>query len=155
MFKNNFHLSRGPYDIVSVMDESVNNEPYTVRGLLIDLFDPLLPVLTEKKIEPGKQAFLFNITRIEDMQQPQVLASASRIYNENSTKNSYSFIVKSPSETTNSMRVLLPAAPTEISIIDNVKQKIENYKTNWDEESKTCWFEFENSPEGVMVEIEW
>ncbi len=155
VFKNNFHLVRGPYEIVSVMDESVSNEPYTVSGLLIDLFDPLLPVLTEKKIEPGKQAFLYNIARTEDMQQPQVLVSASRVYNEKTTKNSYSLVVKSPSETTNSMRVLLPSAPTEISITDNMKQKIENYKTNWNEESKTCWFEFENSPEGVMVEIEW
>ena len=44
-FKNNFYLGRGAYDLVSVMDESVSKEPYILKGRLIDLFDPQLPVV--------------------------------------------------------------------------------------------------------------
>lgn len=45
ILKNNFYLEPGPFDIVSVMDKSVNAQPFEVKGPVIDLFDPTLPVL--------------------------------------------------------------------------------------------------------------
>ena len=93
------------------MDESVSKEPYTLTGSLIDLFDPQLPILSKKTVLPGEQAFLFNIGRIKNQKKPKVLASASRIYNEQSEKRAYSFTAKSPLNTTNSMRILLPSRP--------------------------------------------
>ena len=154
-FKNNFYLERGPYNIVSVMDESVSNEPYVAEGLFIDLFNPQLPILTKKKVLPGQQAFLFNIGSVVEKQKPQVLASASRVYNEQIKKSSYSFVAKSPIETTNTMRILLPSEPKKLSITNHLKQKLVNYKSEWDETSKTHWLEFENSPDGIVVEIKW
>ena len=152
-FKNSFFLERGPFDLVSVLEESINEEPYIVKGLLIDLFDPKLPVLTEKKVMPGEQAFLFNIGRVENSQEPQILASASRAYNEEFSKGKYSFIVKSPINTTNSMRILLPTSPNEIAIKETKENKDIEHKYEWDEMSKTCWLEFENSPDGIKVNI--
>lgn len=110
-FKNNLYLERGPFDLIAVMDESVDAKPYTQFGILIDLFDPTLPVLDVKTVQPGEQAFLFNVNRVEDKNKPQVLAAASRVYEEQRSKNSYSFITKSPAQTNNVMRVLLPAQP--------------------------------------------
>lgn len=110
-FKNNLYLEKGPFDLIAVMDESVDAKPYTQFGILIDLFDPTLPVLDVKTVQPGEQAFLFNVNRVEDKNKPQVLAAASRVYEEQRSKNSYSFITKSPAQTNNVMRVLLPAQP--------------------------------------------
>ena len=109
-FKNYFYLERGPFELVSVMDESVSNEPFTLKGCLIDLFDPKLPVLSEKLVLPGEQAFLYNVGRVPDPKRPQVLAGAARVDNEVTGKNKYSFTAKSPLNTTNAMRVLLPVA---------------------------------------------
>ncbi len=81
-YKNYFSLEHGCYDIVAVMDESVAGGAYTARGLYIDLFDPELPVTTEKTVEPGTQALLYNIDRVSDRNTPQVLAGASRVYDE-------------------------------------------------------------------------
>ena len=45
-FKNHFYLERGPYEIVAVVDENADTEPFVLEGKFIDLFDPALPVLT-------------------------------------------------------------------------------------------------------------
>lgn len=154
-FKNNFYLERGPYDIVSVMDESVSDAPYTLTGSLIDLFDPQLPILSKKTVLPGEQAFVFNIGRVKNQMKPQVLASASRIYNERSKKRRYSFTAKSPLNTTNSMRVLLPSQPKETTITDHLGNQLDGTKMEWDEKSSTYWLEFENNPEGIDVRLKW
>ncbi len=153
VFKNFFYLERGPFDIVSVMDEGVSDQPFTLKGCLIDLFDPELPVLSEKVVNPGEQAYLFDVRRVKDLMKPQVLASAARVYDESAGKNEYSFTVKSPVNTTNAMRVLLPEEPK--TIIVTGKQQAVSFKSDWDKTGKTCLLQFENDPEGINVTIKW
>lgn len=153
-FKNNFYLGRGPYDLVSVLDESVSDDPYIVRGMLIDLFDPTLPILTEKKVYPGGQAYLYNIGRVPDPEKPRVLAAAARIYDEKIGKHDYSFVAKSPVNTTSVMRILLPEAP-KVTVSDIEGNEAKDIKYEWDERSKTCLLSFENDPKGVSVTLEW
>jgi hypothetical protein len=154
-FKNNFYLERGPFVIIAVMDESVSSEPYVVKGRFIDLFDPSLPAIDQKMVSPGEQAYLFNIDRVPDPLRPQVLAAASRVYNEKAKRTTYSFTVKSPLNTTNVMRVMLPSLPKKISITSSDGQIPNDSQNSWDEFSKTCFLSFENSPDGVNVIIEW
>ena len=154
-YKNNLYLRRGPYEIISVLDEGGSTDPYIIKGKLIDLFDPSLPVLEQKKVNPGEQALLYNIEQVTNPGKPQVLASASRIYEENIQRKSYSFIVKSPGNTTNVMRVLLPAEPKKITVMDAKGKLITDVKSSWDEGSKTSFLSFENEPDGVKVKLEW
>jgi len=154
-YKNNFYLSRGPYEIISVLDESVNEEPYIIKGRLIDLFDPNLPVISEKKLNPGEQGYLFNIDKVIHPQTPQVLASAARIYDEKISKHSYSFIAKSPANTINVMRVLLPSAPKKIIVRNAAGKNATDLKTSWDSLSNTSFLSFENNPDGIKVVLEW
>jgi hypothetical protein len=151
-YKNNFYLRRGPYEIISVLDEGESAEPYVATGKLIDLFDPTLPVLSEKKVGLGEQAFLYHVP---ERGKPQVLASASRVYEEKIEKKSYSFVVKSPLNTTNVMRVLLPAEPEKVTVIDGKGKLITDVKTSWDTLSKTSFLSFENDPDGIKVKFEW
>lgn len=150
-FKNSFYLQRGAYDLVAVLDESVNDKSYVIDGVLIDLFDPKLPIYTHKEIKPGEHAFFFNISRVKEKHKPQVLASASRIYEEEVRKDSYSFVAKSPINTTNISRVLLPKIPR--SVLVNGTNVFET--RYWDSQTKTYLLEFENNPEGVSVLIKW
>lgn len=147
--KNNLYLERGPYDIVAVMDEVADKTPYVIKGPVVDLFDPKLPVLAEKTVEPGTQAFLYNINRVADKSKPKVLATAARIYDEVVTANSYSFTAKSPVNTINAMRVLLPAEPKEV--VTGNKELVKS----WDASSHTLYLGFDNSPDGVKVNIKW
>ncbi|MFD2865686.1 hypothetical protein [Mucilaginibacter antarcticus] len=155
LYKNNFYLARGPYEIVSVMDESVSEEPHTIKGNLIDLYDPELPVLNQKKINVGEQGFFYNVDKVPNPQTPQVLATAARVYEEKVTSKSYTFITKSPLNTTNAMRVLLPAQPKKVTVTDAKGIKIAGFKSQWDAASKTSLIGFENNPDGVKVKLEW
>jgi hypothetical protein len=154
LFKNNFYLERGPFDIIAVMDEHTDTKPFVRSGQLIDLFDPELQVLTQKQVQPGEQAFLFNIGRVANPKTPQVLASASRNYAEQVGKKSYSFVAKSPLNTTNAMRVLLPEEPKTYKA-SNAQGEALEVRYSWDSNSKTCFLGFENHPDGIKVELTW
>lgn len=149
--KNNFYLQRGFFELVAVMDESVNNENFTLKGTLIDLFDSKLPVYTSRSIAPGEQGYFLNVDLVKDKDRPQILASASRAYEEKIEKTSYSYLAKSPIETTNISRVLLPKQPKSVKVEGKEMFELKN----WDKQSKTYLLGFENNPEGVSVEILW
>jgi hypothetical protein len=152
--KNHFSLTRGPYEIISVVDENPDRSPYTIKGKFIDLFDPEIPVLDEKRIESGQQAFLFNIERVGNPKSPQVLAAAARVYDESRTKTTYSFLARSPLNTTNVMRILLPARPVQTEVKDTLGRTV-GADVIWDESSRTCFLSFENDPDGVHVTLNW
>lgn len=154
-FKNSLYLERGPYDVISVLDENADSKPYTVKGPVIDLFDPQLPVLAEKTVNPGEQSLLYVVARVPNKKLPQVLTSASRIYNEQIQAGSYSFVAKSPAKTLNSVRVLLPAQPKETKVTDSTGQNITDVKTSWDASSNTLYLGFANSPDGIKVDLKW
>lgn len=150
--KNSFYLERGCYTLAAVVDESeAGDSPLTLKGKFIDLFDPELPVLREKTIKPGEQAFLFDISRVKDKKQPQVLAAASRQYDEQCTANSYSFVAKSPAQTSNVMRILLPKKAKSVKV-EGTKDCTWDWNSN---DLNTLLLKFENNPDGVKVDITW
>ena len=100
-------------------------------------------------MKPGEQTFLFDINAVSKKNRPQVLASASRQSDEIVGKKSYSFIAKSPAETDNVMRILLPKKPKSIQV------SVNQFTTEWDADTHTLLLQFENNPEGVKVKIEW
>ena len=153
--KNHLRLQRGPYDIVAVLDENVDAEPLRIEGPMIDLFDPELPVLSEKVVAPGQQAYLYNLGRVMDAGRPKVLAAACRVYNEKTEDRSYSFVAKSPSGTQNVMRVLLPAVPIEIAVVGSDGQPVSEVEHSWDAGTQTCRLRFPNHCDGIRVTLSW
>ena len=148
-YKNSFTLERGCYQLAAVVDEGISDEPLTLHGNYIDLFDPTLPLIKEKTVLPGEQAFLFDIDKVADARQPQVLAAASRQSDEVTTSHSYSFVAKSPANTDNIMAILLPKKPRKISTT------APHYNSHWAKKERVLHLEMENSPEGIQVSIEW
>ncbi|WP_214073028.1 hypothetical protein [Mucilaginibacter sp. dw_454] len=155
IFKNNLYLERGPYDIIAVLNENPDTKPYTVKGPVIDLFDPQLPVLAEKTVNPGEQSYLYAVNRVVNKAKPQVLASASRVTDEKVGMGTYSFVAKSPINTQNAMRILLPAAAKKVVVTDAGGQVITDVQSSWDMSSKTLFLGYANSPDGIHVSISW
>lgn len=152
-FKNNFHLSRGNYELISVMEESVNDDAYEINGLFIDLFDPTLPVLNKKVISPGNQSMLYNLRTIKNKKYPQVLATGARVSDEKFDNKVYSLIVKSPKGTANVMRILLPREPKYCQVENKTEGRSENFEYQWDKFSKTLLLKFDNNPDGIEINI--
>jgi hypothetical protein len=147
--KNVMHLERGPYDIVAVLDESVSDQAYELKGLFIDLFDPDLPVIRNKKIMPGERAFLYNVLR-SNLKNPSVLAAASRVSNEKITEMTYECTMKGPIGTNGIARIWLPRQPERIVLNDFKNQPFPD-QYSWDTQSNTVLIHYPNQPEGVSV----
>ncbi|MDD4608615.1 MAG: hypothetical protein PHY71_00485 [Bacteroidaceae bacterium] len=153
-YKNYFALQRGVYTILAVMEESTSAAAKQVTGCFIDLFDPNLPVLSQKTVKPGEQALLLSIDRIANKQTPQVLAGSARISDEKIKKNSYTFVAKSPLNTNGVFRVLLPQQPTKVAVSTADKTE-DTVQYAWDEKSHTLLLRMENNPQGIDVSIGW
>lgn len=152
--KNYFYLERGPFDIASVLDENDSKAPLHIKGPVIDMFDPMLPVLEEKLVDPGQQSLLYDLKRVKDKATPAILCAASRASGEKRRSGNYFFVAKSPSGTRNVMRVLLPAKPTAV-VTKNAKGEIIENKTSWDDASNTSLIQFVNDADGISVDITW
>ncbi len=152
-FKNSFYLERGPYTIISVIDEYEDTTPYIAEGLYVDLFDPKLPVITKKVVNPGKRALLFDLRKIDHKRKPQIIAAASRAYDEVVKGRNYTFNVKGPYNTTNAMRIYLPSEPKAITV-SRGGTPVE-FTSGWDAASKTMFMEFENHHDGIDVSIKY
>jgi len=137
------------------MDEGVNNDAYTIKGKLVDLYDPTLPVISEKQIKPGEQGYFYNVDRVVNKQKPQVLATAARIYDEKVSKNKYAFTAISPLNTINAMRVLTPVQPKKVVVTDFKGKVLTDIKQSWDATTQTQFLSFDNNPEGVKVALSW
>lgn len=159
--KNSFYLERGPYTLVAVLDENiVSDEPFTLKGEYIDLFSPELTYCSKVDILPGQQGYFFDLKKIS-RKRPQVIAAASRQYDEQTTANSYSFVSKSPQNTTNILCLYLPKAykSPRITCTDTEGKAVTYKARTIDAPAGACarhllWLSFENSPDGVRVCIE-
>ena len=147
-WKNHFLLDRGPYKIAAALDESVSDEPYELEGSFIDLFDPTLLIVTRKELTPGSQAFLYDLRKAPKA--PAILAAASRAYDLQRTRRTFSYVCKAPAETYNVTRILLPREP--LSVLVDGKPAAD---CSWDPASRTLFLRFPNSPDGVRVETRW
>lgn len=150
--KNHFMLQRGPYCIAAVVDENPSDTPLKLEGSYIDLFDPELGVHEQITIQPGSQAFLYDLKNV-DKKRAKVLAAASRQYEEKQTAHSYSFVSKSPYGTHNVMRIRLPKEPSEITV--TLQGEPEPCQHAWDMQTQTLKLNFDNHPEGVNVMLKW
>ena len=148
--KNSFILERGDYLLAAVMDESVSDTELVLEGCYIDIFDPELPVISCKKIAPGSQALLVDMSKVEGSK-PRVVASASRESDEVYGERTYSFIAKGPVETKAVTRVLLPSKPLSVT----VDGKDVSDGSAWDAASRTYLVKYDNSPDGKSISFRW
>ena len=158
--KNSFYLERGPYTLVAVLDEGVvSDAPFTKKGHFIDLFSPELTYFSEISILPGQQGFFFDLTKI-DKKSPQVIAAASRQYDEKISDEGFCFTCKSPLNTTNIACLYLPKdyKSGQFTLTDAEGNKVNHELKVITAPANTLagrlfWLSFENSPDGINVQI--
>jgi hypothetical protein len=149
-FKNHFVLDRGPYKLAAALDESVSDEPYVLEGLFIDLFDPMLPIVTRKEVTPGSQAFLYDLRKAPKA--PAILAVSSHAYDLQRSHHAFSYTCKSPIDTDNVTRIRLRREPLSVEV-DGIPAPASAW--SWDPAGHTLFLRFPNNPDGVRVDIRW
>ncbi len=142
-------LRRGPYVLAACLRESVNETPLELKGLFLDIFDANLPVLDDVTLQPGQQAWLLDLNRL-DRDKAQPVASAGRFESWTQTDHGVEFVLSAPEGVRIVSRVRTPKRPT---VIGSADRELSGYQ--WHEESHTVCFE---SPTGVsrhQVKILW
>ncbi len=114
-------LRRGPYVIAAGLDEdskdaaSAIEQPMSVTGDLINLFDPALPESSRMTVKPGTRALLLDVSSIQSSA-PRVLAASAKITHEHVSGDSLTFDVEGIDQTEASIRILLAKPPREVTL---------------------------------------
>ena len=149
--QNYLMLRRGAYLIAAVMDESILEDPLLLKGSYIDIFNPNLPLVKKKLVNPGEVALLYDLGKLNRIK-PKVLLSASRISDENVQGNIFTFLSGGPQGVRAKTRVFLPSKPKEIKV-ETLNEKVQNFRQLWDDDSNTLLLTYQNLPEGLRVEV--
>jgi len=118
---NTLILRRGPYVIAAGLDEEPGSvaqtavQPVTVRGDLINLFDPDLKESGQVSIEPGTRALLLDVDFFKSSM-PRILAASAKIANEHATAHSLAFQAEGIDQTQAVVRILAVKAAREVTV---------------------------------------
>ena len=131
------------------MDESVSEDPLTLSGRFIDLFDPQLNAVDHKTLLPDERALLVDLDWLQDHgPAAKVVAAAGRVRGESLEEGAFSFHMRGPKGTTARAAVLLPRAPQSVSAPGGVQ-----CEWHWNEASSTVHLEFPHRAEDTPIRI--
>ncbi len=148
--QNYLLIQRGPFLIASVLDESISDGPLRLKGRFINLFEPTIPVVSECVLQPNERALLYDLEWArESGVTAKVVGAGTRVRNEALTGNQFTFTTRGPKATTANVRVLLPKAPSTITITPEI-----SFDQQWDPDSSTLFLTFGNAAEDVNVMID-
>jgi hypothetical protein len=147
--RNSLVLRRGPYVIAAVMDESVRDEPLRLRGRFVDLLDAALPVRTEVRLEPGRQAWLLDLDRVA-ARRPAALAAAGRIESWQAAARSVRCVLTTMAGVGVSVRLALPAEPKAVTVDGKPCGRVE-----WHGPSGTVLIRYAGGTQPAELVVSW
>ncbi|RAP73789.1 hypothetical protein [Paenibacillus montanisoli] len=151
---NSMVLRRGPYIIAAVLEESVHDEPLTLRGAYVDLLSADLAVRDAVTLAPGQQALLYDLSRVAGDGGVALVAAASRVEGFGEREDGFSFLARGPEGTLASARFRCPREPQAV-FIAAAEGPAEQAVFEWHAESATVLIRYANRPESVSVEVRW
>ena len=137
--------TRGRYVMAHALDR-----PETLTGRYIDLFDPRLPVLSQKEVAPHSSAFLYDAAGLGG---PGIWVSTGEIIGKTEEANRTVYTVAGPSMSVGATRLggggLLPS---KITAYDGAG-RAHGVTADW--RGGTLLIRHGNLPEGLTVAVEW
>ncbi|MCX8064247.1 MAG: hypothetical protein N3G21_03660 [Candidatus Hydrogenedentes bacterium] len=148
-YKNYLHLRRGAYHICSVMNESISDKPYILKGKFINLFDPELKIKETITLGPSTRALLLDLSIVrETTSPPSIIVSSGRIRQESKTEKGYSFFVRGPKDIPGKILVYLDRRPASVS-----STEISQFSHSYDEENQLLIIEFCHLGKAIPFDI--
>ncbi len=149
-YKNYFHLKRGPYHICAVMDESISDQPYVLRGKFINLFNPELKVEEEIVITPSNRAFVIDLNSLDlKTNDLSIVTSAGRIKTQKIEGKYLSFSIRGPEEIPGKVIVYSSHPPEKISSSENI-----DFRFRYEIQNNLIYIDFIHKGKDIHFEIE-
>jgi hypothetical protein len=142
-------LRRGPYVLAAGLDESVVGEPKTIRGRLVNLFDPELRVQKAVTLAPGSRFFLVDLDEVRDCQ-PHVVASACQALVTKRGAHRLSMAVEGVANTPAVVLLRAPQAPRSVTLAGQPLASFE-----YAAEGQLLWIRFANEAKPRELAIEF
>ena len=142
-------LRRGPYILAAGLDESVAGEPKTIRGRLVNLFDPELRVQQTVTLTSGSRCFLVDLDTLRG-HRPQVIASACKALPGKQSSHSFSLAVEGVVNTPAVVLLRLPTAPRSVTLAGQPLTTL-----HYSPEDSLLWLRFPNEAEPRELEVEF
>lgn len=130
------------------------SKPLKLTGKFVDLFDYRLPVIMEKSLREGENAFLLDVTKLK-LNMPRVLVSSGRVDCLNETKNATQFVVYAPDNTKNHTRFFTGGRKIKEISAETLDGKPVSVEIIPDTATNTVLLSFPNHAAGVVVRVEW
>lgn len=147
--QNYLRIRRGPYVIAMGLDESVEGPPKTLEGRFIDLFHPDLPVLTQKTLDPGTPALLYDLDwAAAHLPRPAVAAASTRIRDVNVDGGGLRFNTRGPAGSPATILVRLDAPPAGVTATPTVP-----LTSTWDAAHNLLKISLENRAESIRLAV--
>jgi len=151
-----FCMRRGDF----IIAHSVRH-PVHIKGPVVDIFDPDLPVLDEVRLEPGMSGLYRDVRAWMDTagsaQHPQVLHATHRLVSEYTSGNRTEITVRGPTETPGVVR--LYGGQRGIHQIGAVgadgRKVVVQHRQAAFGNGHTFRIQFPNDPTGVVITVEW
>ena len=144
-------LRRGPYAVTAVMDESVQQEPVTLTGTYVDVYDHKLSVVRDPKLAVGSVGLYYDVDKIDRQKPADILAAAARVEDFKAGTDGCSFTATGPEGIVCAVRIALCKPPKEVTARRGAAEI--SILGEYDEATQTALLEFDNSPDGVQVDI--
>jgi len=137
--------TRGRYIMAHALDKQE-----TLAGRFIDLFDPRLPVLSQKELAPHSSAFLYDITGLEG---PGILCSTGEIVGKTEEPLRTVYTIAGPVLSIGTTRLSGGALlPSKVAAYDGAGSA-HSLTADW--RDSTLLVRHGNLPEGLTVAVEW
>lgn len=147
--QNYLSLRRGPYTIAMGLDETVPGPAHVLEGPFIDLFQPQLPMVETKSLDPGTPALLYNLAWADEhVPRPRVAVASARIRDEVGDVTGFSFTARGPVNTPGVVVVRLEGEPAGVTLDPPVP-----FESAWDPSHSLLRLSFENQARSVRVAV--
>ena len=150
-WKNHFIMKRGPYRIACVMEESVSDEPLTLRGRFVDLFSSHFDLITEKTLLPGQNTLLFDLDDITG-DCIRIIGTAARIERLEENADSFELVCKAADEVQVNMRIKLPCKIVAAFAKDEDGCACD-VSCEWDEASATVLLGYQSTNQKLWIRL--
>lgn len=150
-----FMLQRGPYKVVSVLEESVSSAPVLIHGTYVDLFDAALPIINNPDYAIGEVAFLYDVYHRKNENDVELIAASSRVEKLEVHPKGFIMDVRGPEDIKAVARLYCPIEPTHADVI--IDEKTSPIPFEWDPATKTVRLAYAHQPnvEFTKISVRW